>query len=235
MTDRNQPMPRPSALITGASRGIGRATALRLSRDFDIIAVARTKPDLDSLAREIEAATGKCRTIPLDLTDHAATDRALAGIDCDVLVNNAGVGPVKPFLELTAEEWHRIVDLNFNALFHVTRAVLPGMTKRGRGHVIVVGSIAGRSAFVGGTAYAGSKHAVAGFAECLMLEVREHGVKVSTVNPGSVATDFSARADASWMLSPDDVAESIAHIIATPPGVLVHSLEIRALAPPKKH
>jgi 3-hydroxy acid dehydrogenase / malonic semialdehyde reductase len=228
-------MPRLSALITGASRGIGRSTALRLSRDFDIIAVARTKSELESLAKEIEAGDGKCRTIPLDLSDHAATDHALGGVDCDVLVNNAGVGPLKPFLELTAGEWHRIVDLNFNALFHVTRAVLPGMIKRGHGHVIVVGSIAGRSAFVGGTAYAASKRAVAGFAECLMLEVREHGVKVSTVNPGSVATGFSPRADASWMLSPEDVAESIAHIVAAPRGVLVHSLEIRALAPPKKH
>lgn len=228
-------MSKPLALITGASRGIGRSTAIRLSRDYDIIAVARTKPDLDSLSKEIEATNGKCRTIQLDLSDPAATDKALAGLDCDVLVNNAGVGPVKPFLDLTAEEWHTIVDVNFNALFHVTRALLPGMVKRGRGHVVIVGSIAGRSAFVGGTAYAGSKHAVAGFAECLMLEVREHGVRVSTVNPGAVATDFSARADASWMLSPDDVAESIAHILSTPPDVLVHSLEIRALAPPKKH
>jgi short-subunit dehydrogenase len=208
---------------------------MRLSRDHDIIAVARSKPDLDSLVKEIEKSGARCRTIPLDLSDHAATDKALAGIDCDVLVNNAGVGPIKPFLELTSGEWHNIVDVNFNALFHVTRAVLPGMVKRGRGHIIIVGSIAGRNGFVGGTAYAASKHAVAGFAECLMLEVREHGVKVSTVNPGSVATDFSARADASWMLSPDEVAESIAHIVATPPDVLVHSLEIRALAPPRKH
>lgn len=227
-------MSKPAALITGASRGIGRSTAIRLSRDYDIIAVARTKSDLDSLAKEIAATKGNCRTIPVDLADHAATDTALAGINCDVLVNNAGVGPVKPFLDLTPQEWHAIVDLNCNALFHVTRAVLPGMVKRGRGHIVMVGSIAGRSAFVGGTAYAASKHAVAGFAECLMLEVREHGVKVSTVNPGAVATDFSARADASWMLSPDDVAESIAHVLATPPDVLVHSLEIRALAPPKK-
>jgi short-subunit dehydrogenase len=75
---------------------------------------------------------------------------------------------------------------------------------------------------------------VAAFAECLMLEVREHGVRVSTINPGSVATAFSERADDSWMLSPDEVAESIAHIIATPHDVLVHSLEIRALNPPKK-
>ena len=224
---------RPTAMVTGASRGIGRSTALKLSADHDIIAVARTGPDLASLAAEIAERGGRCRTIVLDLADHDATDRQLAGVQCDVLVNNAGVGPIKPMLELTAAEWHRIVDVNFSALFHVTRAVLPGMIERKRGHVIIVGSIAGRSAFVGGTAYAASKHAVAGFAECLMLEVRHHGVKVSTVNPGSVATAFSRNPDESWMLSPDEVAESIAHVIATPHDVLVHSVEIRALSPKK--
>jgi 3-oxoacyl-[acyl-carrier protein] reductase len=225
---------RSTALVTGASRGIGRASALRLAADYDIIAVARTASDLETLRSEIEQRGGSCRVIALDLSDHAATDRLLAGVHCDLLVNNAGVGPIKPFLSLTADEWHRIVDVNFNSLYHVTRAVLPGMTERRQGHVIIVGSIAGRSAFVGGTAYAASKHAVAAFAECLMLEVREHGVKVSTINPGSVATAFSVRADDSWMLSPEEVAESIAHIAATPPDVLVHSLEIRALNPPRK-
>ena len=169
----------------------------------------------------------------VDLADHDAVDRALKGVQCDILVNNAGVGPIKPMLELTSEEWHRIVDVNFSALFHVTRAVLPGMIERRRGHVIIVGSISGRSAFIGGTAYAASKHAVAGFAECLMLEVRHQGVKVSTINPGSVATAFSRNPDESWMLSADEVADSIAHIIATPHDVLVHSVEIRALAPKK--
>jgi 3-oxoacyl-[acyl-carrier protein] reductase len=222
-----------SALVTGASRGIGRATALRLARDHEIIAVARTSSDLETLAAEIERAGGRCRTIPLDLADPAATDRGLDGIECDVLVNNAGVGPIKPMLELTPAEWHRIVDVNFSALFHVTRAVLPGMIGRRRGHVVIVGSIAGRSAFVGGTAYAASKHAAAAFAESLMLEVRDHGVKVSTINPGSVATDFSRKPDPSWMLKPEDVAESIAHILSTPPNVLVHSVEIRAANPKK--
>ena len=225
---------RPIALITGASRGIGRSTALRLAKDHDIIALARTAADLESLKAEIEKSGSSCRTIVVDLADHDATDRALAGVQCDVLVNNAGVGPIKPFLSLSRQEWHSIVDVNFNSMFHVTRAVLPGMIERRRGHVIIVGSISGRSAFVGGTAYAASKHAVAAFAECLMLEVREHGVRVSTINPGSVATAFSERADASWMLSPDEVADSIAHILGTPPDVLVHSLEIRALMPKKK-
>ena len=225
--------PRPVALVTGASRGIGRATALRLATNHDIMALARSTTDLESLRPAVEKAGASYRAIVVDLADHDAVDRMLAGVQCDVLVNNAGVGPIKPLLELTPAEWHRIVDVNFTALFHVTRAVLPGMIERRRGHVIIVGSIAGRSAFVGGTAYAASKHAVAGFAECLMLEVRHHGVKVSTVNPGSVATAFSRNPDESWMLSPDEVAESIAHVIATPHDVLVHSVEIRALAPKK--
>ena len=224
---------RPTALVTGASRGIGRSAALRLCAEYDIIALARSAGDLDSLRAEIEKRGSSCRTIVVDLADHDAVDRALDGLQCDVLVNNAGVGPIKEFIELTAAEWHRIVDVNFNALFHVTRAVLPGMIERRRGHIVIVGSIAGRSAFVGGTAYAASKHAVAGFAECLNLEVRHHGVKVSTINPGSVATAFSRNPDESWMLSPDEVADSIAHIIATPHDVLVHSVEIRALSPKK--
>jgi NADP-dependent 3-hydroxy acid dehydrogenase YdfG len=150
-----------------------------------------------------------------------------------VVVNNAGLGPMKPLLELTVEEWQTMVDVNFNALFHVTRALLPGMASRGRGHVVVIGSIASRSAFVGGTCYAGTKHAALAFVECLNLEVRDRGVKVSIVNPGSVATEFSHRKDESWMLSADEVAESVAHVIETPPDVLVHSLEIRALSPRK--
>src|SRR3954462_775906 len=224
---------RTVALVTGASRGIGRSTALRLAVDHDIIALARSAGELDSLRSEVEAKGASYRSIVVDLADHDAVDKVLAGVQCDILVNNAGVGPIKEFLELTPAEWHRIVDVNFSALYHVTRAVLPGMIERRRGHVVIVGSIAGRSAFVGGTAYAASKHAVAGFAECLMLEVRHHGVKVSTVNPGSVATAFSRNPDESWMLSPDEVAESVAHVISSPPDVLVHSVEIRALAPKK--
>jgi len=136
-------------------------------------------------------------------------------------------------MELTPDEWHTMVDVNFNALYHVTRAVLPKMLDRKGGHVIVIGSIAGRSAFVGGTCYAATKHAAMAFAESLMLEVRDRGVKVSIVNPGSVATEFSHRNDPSWMLSAEEVAESVAHVIDTPPDVLIHRLEIRALTPKK--
>jgi NADP-dependent 3-hydroxy acid dehydrogenase YdfG len=160
--------------------------------------------------------------------------RALDGVRADVLVNNAGVGYLKPLLELTPEEWNAMVDVNFNALFHVTRAVLPGMVERGRGHIVMVGSIAGRSAFVGGACYAATKHAVMGFSESLMLEVRDKGVKVSVVNPGSVATGFfRGERDTSWMLTADDVADAVIDALDTPPRVLVHRIEVRAAMPKK--
>lgn len=226
-------MTRPLAVVTGASRGIGRAIALRLAKSYDILAIARTKSALDEVAGEVLKRGGGCKVTAVDLRDRKAVSDALDGVEAQVLVNNAGLGPTKPFMELTMDEWHAMVDVNFNALYHVTRKLLPAMIARKSGHVVIIGSIAGRSAFVGGTCYAGTKHAAVGFAECLMLEVRQHGVKVSIVNPGSVATEFSHRADASWMLSADEVAESVAHVIDTPPDVLVHSLEVRALSPKK--
>jgi 3-hydroxy acid dehydrogenase / malonic semialdehyde reductase len=224
---------RPLAVITGASRGIGRAIALRLSRTYDIFGLARSKLALEELASEVQRAGAECRIAAVDLTDAPAIARALQGVDAEVLVNNAGIGPVKPFLELTSDEWHGMVDVNFNALYHVTRALLPRMIARKRGHVVIIGSITGRTALVGGTCYAATKHAAQAFAECLNLEVREHGVKVSIVNPGSVATQFSRKPDPSWMLKPEDVAESVARVIDTPPGVLIHSVEIRTLTPKK--
>lgn len=224
---------RPIAVVTGASRGIGRAIARRLAGKYAILALARSRGPLEELAAEVRRDGGECRAMPVDLRDAGAIASALNGVEAEVVVNNAGLGPMKPLLELTVEEWQTMVDVNFNALYHVTRALLPGMTQRGRGHVVVIGSIAARSAFVGGTCYAGTKHAAQAFVECLNLEVRDRGVKVSIVNPGSVATEFSRRRDESWMLSPDEVAESVAHVLETPADVLVHSLEIRALSPKK--
>lgn len=224
----------PTALVTGASRGIGRAIARRLAATHDILAVARSAGDLRTLAEEIAAAGGRCRPLALDVADGDAVARTLEGLEADVVVNNAGVGVLKPLLELAPDEWRRMVDVNLTALYHVTRALLPGMVARESGHVVIIGSIAGRSAFVGGTCYAATKHAVMGFAESLMLEVRDAGVRVTVVSPGSVATDFSPprdRGGIDWQLRPEDVAESVAHAVAAPAGVLVHRVEVRALSP----
>jgi len=227
-------MPNPIAVITGASRGIGRATALRLAADYEIVAIARSDDELESLAQEIEASGGVCRPRVVDVTDPGAVRAALAGIEAQVLVNNAGVGTTKPFVQLTRDEWMRMVDVNFNALFDVTQALVGPMIERRSGHIVFIGSISGRSAYPGGTCYAATKHAVMGFSESLMLELREFGVKVSIVNPGSVATHFSARSDPSWMLAAEDVANAVADVLNTPPNVLIHRVEVRTLTVPKK-
>ena len=221
-------MAKRTALVTGASRGIGRATALRLSAAFDIIAVARSASELASLKSEIEIGGGVCRTIALDIADEKATTTALRGLEVDLLVNNAGVATMKPFLELTSAEWHRMVDVNFNSLYYVTHALIGGMVERKRGFVITIGSLAGRNTFVGGSCYAATKHAVNGFTESLMLEVRDANVRVAVVMPGSVATDLTpSSGDQSWKLTSNQIADAVWYLVTQPESVLVSRLEIR--------
>ena len=236
---------RPTALVTGASRGIGRAIARQLAATHDLIVVARSADALAALGDEIavRGVGARVDAVVADVGEARVGDvlaRALGDRAVDVLVHNAGVGVLKPLLDLTPEEWHRMIDVNVNALFHVTRAVLPGMIARDGGHVVLIGSVAGRSAFVGGAGYAATKHFGMGFAESLLMEVREAGVKVSVVSPGSVKTGFSGRERPSggepgsgpdWQLVPEDVAAAVAYAVATPPGVLVHRIEVRALSP----
>ncbi len=227
-----------AVLVTGASRGIGRAISLRFAREgYEVIGVARKQAELDALAAEIRGEGGTCRTVVLDVADPKAVAAKLDGIGVDVLVNNAGVGTIKPMMELTQQEWHRMIDVNVNALFHVTRAVLPGMFARRSGHVCTIGSVGGRSVFPGGTCYGGTKAFVNSWAENLMIEVRDHGVKVSVVMPGAVATEFNGNEPGekdAWKLMPEDVADAVAQVVLTPPNVLIHRLEVRTLTVPQK-
>jgi NADP-dependent 3-hydroxy acid dehydrogenase YdfG len=216
------------ALVTGASRGIGRAIAKRLAEQWDIVAIARSGDALETLRGEIESEGGKCRAIQLDITDAAAVERALEGIEADVLVNNAGVGVLRPLLELSLEDWRNMVSLNLDALFYVTRVLLPGMVSRGSGFIVNIGSLAGRNAFVGGACYAATKHAVVAFSESLMLEVRDAGVRVATIMPGSVATEFGhPKADMSWMLTAEEVADAVWFTLQQPGNALISRVEMR--------
>jgi short-subunit dehydrogenase len=224
-----------TAVVTGASRGIGRAIALRLATEYEVVAVARTGAELQTLAAEIAELGGRCTPLVLDVTDNDAVRQALTPVAADVLVNNAGVGVTKPFVELSLDEWRLMWDVNINAIYHCTHTLLPGMIARGRGHIVNISSIVGRTPLVNGATYSATKHALLGLSESLMLEVRDHGVRVSVVMPGSVATGFFGSTNpASWKLRPEDVAESVAHLLSVPKHALVFSLEVRASQPPVK-
>ncbi|HEY9450496.1 MAG TPA: SDR family oxidoreductase [Gemmatimonadaceae bacterium] len=223
-------MKRQTAVVTGASRGIGREIAKRLAGRWNVVAVARSAGELDELCVDIGESGGSCSPLQLDVTDAAAVEHALSGIEADVLVNNAGIGVMRPLQDLTVDEWRSMVSVNLDALFYVTKSLIPGMVARGSGHVVNIGSLAGRGAFVGGTCYAATKHAVVGFSESLMMEVRDSGVRVSLVMPGSVATQFSHReGDTSWMLTPAEVADAVLFTLEQPDSALISRVEMRPL------
>jgi 3-oxoacyl-[acyl-carrier protein] reductase len=217
-----------TALITGASHGIGRAIAQQLADGWNIVAVARSQSELEALAHDISARGGRCRALALDITDHAAVSRALSSLDVDVLVNNAGIGIIKPVAEMSVEEWRTQVALNLDAMFYVTRALLPGMLARKRGHIVNIGSLTGRNPIVGGACYSGTKHAVVGFTESLMLEVRDAGVRVSLIMPGSVDTGFAGHGKgAPWKLTPETVGRAVRYVLEQTDEALISRVELR--------
>jgi NAD(P)-dependent dehydrogenase (short-subunit alcohol dehydrogenase family) len=234
-----------SALVTGAGRGIGRAVALQLARaGARVLAVSRTESQLSSLVTEIQDSGGAAVAFPADLRQRRACDAAVAEAverhgRLQILVNNAGVGGHAPLAETSDEEWARILDTNLTAVFQITRAALPHLTDGG-GHVVMVSSLAGKNAIAGLSAYCASKAALDHMTACLMLEVRQQGVKVTTVAPGSVDTGFGDAVgmpggdDRSWMLRADDIAAQILDLLRAREGAHSSRVEMRPSQPPKR-
>jgi hypothetical protein len=227
-----------SALVTGAGRGIGREIARTLAAaGAAVTAVSRTQAELDSLVQEIHAAGGLAAAHAADLQDRDAPARAVAAAQrhgrLQILVNNAAVGGFTPVLETTDEQWDRTLATNLTAVFRLTRAALPPLMDGG-GHVFMISSLAGQNPAPGMAAYGGSKAALDYFAHCLMMEVRQHGVKVTTIAPGSVATSFPDRTghgDADWMLTAGDVAQAVLDLLRARDGALQSRVEMRPLRP----
>jgi 3-oxoacyl-[acyl-carrier protein] reductase len=229
-----------SALVTGAGRGIGRAIARDLARaGAGVTVVARTASELDRLVREIVADGGRAFAFPGDLRDPgvgaAAVARAVeAHGRLQILVNNAGVGQHAPVADTSDEDWERVLDTNLTAVFRLTRAALPHLS-RGGGHVFMISSLAGQNPIAGMAAYCASKAALDHFARCLMLEVRQQRVKVTTIAPGSVATGFGGeREDAGWKLAPEDVADAVLDLLRTRDDAHLSRVEMRPLRPPTR-
>jgi 3-oxoacyl-[acyl-carrier protein] reductase len=231
-----------TALITGATEGIGRATAFALARaGYRVGVCARTESKVRELVKELDAEGFEAAGAVADVGDADQVERMVKQItgslgDIDTLVNNAGVLIGKPFEELTLDDWDTTMSTNVRSLYLVTRLVLPGMRRRKRGDIVNVASLAGRNGFAGGTAYAASKHAVLGFSRSLMLETRKEGIRVIAVCPGSVDTSMlrhqpMLKAEPSRILQAEDVAATILHALTLPERALVSELDIRPTNP----
>ena len=167
----------------------------------------------------------------------AAVDREFGGLD--ILVNNAGEGRYRKVGEMTPEEWHQNIDLNLNGAFYCTHEAISRFKQRGGGFVVNISSLAGRNAFSGGAGYNASKFGLNGFTEALMLDHRYDGIRVSSIMPGSVATEFSGdpgktpNPDDSWKVAPEDVAEAVAMVLKMPERTMVSRVELRPAQPRK--
>lgn len=231
-----------TAFVTGATEGIGRATAFALGRAGWAVGVcARTEPKVEALVAELRAEGIQAAGAPADVSEPAPVERAVARVtdalgEIGLLVNNAGRLIAKPFAELTLEDWDAVMATNVRSLYLVTRAVLPAMRRRREGTIVNVASLAGRNGFPGGTAYTASKHAVLGFARSLMLEVRKEGIRVVTICPGSVDTSLlhdqpMLKSDPQRILKAEDVAETILQAVSLPARALVSELDLRPTNP----
>jgi 3-oxoacyl-[acyl-carrier protein] reductase len=235
-----QPLAGQTALITGASRGIGLAIARKLGTMGAQLALCAR--DAGRLAQaEAELRQAGCRTlaVPADVTDAAAVDAlvqkvigTLGGID--ILVNNAGVGVFAPLYELREEDWDRVMNTNLKGVYLCSRAVAPQMMRRHGGHIINISSLAGKNAFAKGGVYCASKWGLQGMTACMAEDLRGYGIRVSAVCPGTVETEFSPHAgkDPKKMLQPDDVAHVVAMLLTQAEQSFVSEVELRPTQKP---
>jgi NADP-dependent 3-hydroxy acid dehydrogenase YdfG len=234
------------ALVTGASSGIGEATALALAAAGAKVALgARRQDRLEALERKLTSGGSTATTLSLDVTDEqacrdavAATRERLGGLD--ILVNNAGLMLLGPILDADTEDWRRMIHTNVLGLMYLTHAALPHLVEQGSGDIVNISSVAGRVARSGSGVYNASKWGVNAFTESLRQEVTERGVRVSVVEPGLVDTELgdhithaaSKKATKEWKasirsLNADDIARAVVYVVTQPDHVAINEILVR--------
>ncbi len=234
------------ALITGASSGIGAATAVALAAEgAAVVITARREDRLHALAQRIEQSGGKALPLTVDVTDEVQARQMIERTKrefgrADILVNNAGVMLLGPIGGADTEDWRRMVNTNILGLMYCTHAALPLMEQQGSGHIVNISSVAGRTARAGAAVYNATKWAVGGFSEALRQEGYKHNIRVTIIEPGAVATELlehitvpKVKADMQqWVgslnaLTSEDIAAAIVYATTQPPHVNVNEILIR--------
>ena len=233
------------AIVTGGTRGIGRAIAERLLRCGASVAICGQTPEsVDSAVHQM-GELGQVFGHAANISRVEEVRRFFESVDkdldgLDILVNNAGGARYKKVGEMSPEEWHRTIDLNLNGAFYCAHEALRRFATRGGGFIVNISSLASKNAFSGGAAYNASKFGLNGFTEALMLDHRHDNVRVCSIMPGSVDTDFTGDphklrpSDTSWMIAAEDVAETVAFVLQMPSRTMVSAVEIRPSRPAKK-
>lgn len=230
-----------AALITGGSKGIGYGVAATLvDAGMDVAVTARTEADVrEAEASLAERGGGRALGIVCDVRDLEAQRRAVEETvrtfgGLHVLVANAGVGHFASIEDLEPEAWSRVIDTNLTGVFYSVKAALEPI-KEAKGYVITISSLAGTNFFAGGAAYNASKFGLTGFTQAVMLDLRKHGVRVSTIMPGSVASHFDEHVpgeEDAWKIQPEDVGAMVRGLIEMPERTLPSKIEVRPSRPP---
>lgn len=238
----DNPLQGQVALVTGGSRGIGKAIAIKLAQLGASLSIcARDSQTLRATAEQLLTIPTKVFQQPADVTNPAeiaalvqATEKHLGPII--LLVNNAGIGNpgFGPVQDKSEDDWDRVLDTNLKSAFLVSRAVAPLMIQRRRGDIINISSLAGKNTFAGGALYCASKWGLQGLTGCMAEDLRQFGIRVSVICPGSVATDFSGRGpkDPSKVLTPEDVAHAVAMLALQGPQSFISEVHLRPVAKP---
>ncbi|MBJ6367394.1 SDR family NAD(P)-dependent oxidoreductase [Snuella sedimenti] len=229
------------ALITGATSGIGKATAYKFAAcGIDLILCGRRIERLEAMKKDLEGV--KVHVLHFDVRDKSAVFEAIASLpfnfkDIDILINNAGnAHGLDPIQSGSVEDWDAMIDINVKGLLYVSKAVMPLMIERQSGHIINIGSLAGKETYPNGNVYCGSKHAVLAITEGMRIDLNPFGIRVGAVNPGLVETEFSkvrfkgdnSLADTVYegysALQAEDIADIIYFAISRPPHVNIADL-----------
>ena len=236
-------------LITGASAGLGKATAEKFAAGgWNLILTARRKEQLEAVATDIEKKYGvKTLTLVFDIQDKKAVFEHLGNLPAEwqainILLNNAGLALGRdPFDEANLEDWETMIDTNLKGLLYASKAVLPHIIAQ-KGHIINIGSTAGKEVYKDGNVYCATKHAVDAISKAQRIDLLQHQVKVTAIHPGAVETDFSlvrfkgdaSKADAVYAgytpLKAEDIADTIWYVANTPAHVCINDLVLTCVA-----